>query len=170
MQAEAVLLVTVGRLTQRTGISQFVLASILLITWKLKDTRQLSSVTMMTDEHVFPGERTSALWNNTCLLLYYCSLLEMLFHGRATGRDAWVFIQGFRAWSACWVQIALASPGEDAWALLGAGLGKVIPTASKQLCLLSLGPLLFLLLERFNVWLLAVYKILLMLKTLVRDM
>lgn len=146
MQSEAVLLVTIDRLTQRTGISWFVLASVLLVTWKLWVT-----------------------WNNTCLLPYYCSLLEMLSHGRATGRDVWVLTQGFRARSACWVQVALASPGEDAWALLGAGLGKVILMASKQLCLLSLGLLLFLLLERFSVWLLAVYKILLMLKT-VRDM
>lgn len=63
MQAEAVLLVITDRLTQRTGISRSVLASILLITWKLKDIRQLPSVTlhMMTDEHVFTGERTSAL-------------------------------------------------------------------------------------------------------------
>lgn len=172
MWAEAVLLVITNRLTQRTGISRFVLASILLITWKLKDIRQLPSVTlhMMTDEHVFTGERTSALWDNTCLLPCYCPLLEMLSHSRATGRDVWMLIQGFRAQSACWVQVALASSGKDVWARLGAALGQVIPTASKQLRLLSLGSLLFPLLERFSAWLLAIYKFLLMLKTLVRDM
>lgn len=81
-----------------------------------------------------------------------------------------MLVQGFRARSACWAQVALASSGEDAWALLGAVLGQVISTASKQLCLLSLGSLLFLLLERFRVSLLAVYKVLLMVKTLVRVM
>lgn len=153
-------------------MSWFFLAPVLLITWKLKDIRQLPSMTlhMMTGEHVFTGERTLALWNNTCLLPYYCPLLEMLSHGRATGRDGWVLIQGFRARSACWVQVALTNSGEDAWALLSAVLGQVTLTASKQLCLLSLGSLLLLLLERFNVWLLAAYKFLLMLKTLVRDM
>lgn len=80
IQAEAVLLVTIDRLIQGTGMSQFVLASILLISWKLEDIRRLPSMTlhMITGEHVFTGERTLALWNNTCILPYYCPLLEMM--------------------------------------------------------------------------------------------
>lgn len=141
-------------------------------THNLEFKGQLPSMTlhMMTGKYAFAEERALAHWNNTCLLPYYYPLLEMLSHGKATGRDVWLLTQAFRARSACWVQVALASSGEGAWALLGAVLRQVILKASKQLCLLLLGSLLFLLLERFNVWLLAVYKFLLMLKTLVRDM
>lgn len=135
MQVEAVLLVTIDRLAQSTGISRFVLALTLLLTWKLKGIRRwLTSVTLR--------RKGFSIWNITCPLQRSCLV------GNA-GREMWTLIAiSLLGSSQLW-------KGRLGTAGCNAGVGD--PDGHKQPCLLGLGSLLSPLLERFNVWQLAVY-------------
>lgn len=175
MHVEAVLLVTIAWLTQRTSNSWVVLALTLLVTWRLKCIRQLPSATLHLMKHRLKIHQRKgfSIWNITCSLQLVTALCwKCSPHSRATGRDVWRLSRSFRSRSACWAPAAPLSSGKDVRALLRAMPGWVTPRADKQPCLLWPGSLLSALVERFNVWLIAVYifSFLLMLKTLVRCM
>lgn len=149
-------MVTIDRLAQWTSISQFVLASALLRTSKLKGIcLQWPCMRWRTGTRSL--EKGFSGWNIAWLLQCYCPL-KCGPHRRGTGSDMWALVRGFRAQSTCWVQAALARKND--WALLGAMPGWVTLMAGKELCLLYLGSLLsfFPHVERFTVWLWAVYN------------